>query len=58
VFASYFVTSSIAPERAAQLALLVVASIEGGFILSRTQRSAAPLRQIAHELRAVVAAAR
>ena len=55
-FASYFVSKGLAAERAAQLALLVVAAIEGGFILSRTQRNAAPLRQIAVELRAVVAA--
>jgi TetR/AcrR family transcriptional repressor of lmrAB and yxaGH operons len=56
-FASRFVAAGISPERSAQLALLIVAAIEGGFILSRTQRNAAPLRQIAADLRDLVAAA-
>ena len=55
-FAARFAASGMAPERAAQLALLVVAAIEGGFILSRTQRHAGPLRQIAADLRDLVAA--
>lgn len=57
-FAAGFAAAGIASGRAAQLALLVVAAIEGGFILSRTQRTADPLRQIATDLRDLVAASR
>jgi TetR/AcrR family transcriptional repressor of lmrAB and yxaGH operons len=57
-FADRFVAAGIAPGRAAQFALLVVAAIEGGFILSRTERRADPLRQIAADLRDLIAAHR
>jgi TetR/AcrR family transcriptional repressor of lmrAB and yxaGH operons len=57
-FAERFAALGIAPARAAALALLAVAAIEGGFILSRTQRTADPLRQIAVDLRDLVAASR
>lgn len=57
-FAARFVASGFSPERAAQLAILIVAAIEGGIILSRTRRSAAPLLAIAGDLRDIVAASR
>jgi AcrR family transcriptional regulator len=47
----------IAAERAASLAALAVASIEGGVILARAQRSARPLERVRDELLAVAAAA-
>ncbi|MCU0509263.1 MAG: TetR/AcrR family transcriptional regulator [Anaerolineae bacterium] len=53
-FAARFVASGFSEERAAQLATLIVAAIEGGMILSRTQRSAAPLQTIAGDLRDIV----
>lgn len=37
-------------ERAARLATFIVASLEGAIILSRTERSVAPLEQVAEEL--------
>lgn len=57
-FAARFVLSGFTPERAEQLATLIVASIEGGIILSRTRRSAAPLQQIAVDLRDWIAVCR
>jgi TetR/AcrR family transcriptional repressor of lmrAB and yxaGH operons len=57
-FAARFVASGFSAERAAQLAILIVAAIEGGIILSRTRRSATPLLAIADDLRDVVAASR
>jgi TetR/AcrR family transcriptional repressor of lmrAB and yxaGH operons len=56
-FAARFMASGISEARSRQLATLIVAAIEGGIILSRTQRSAAPLVQMAGDLRDVVAAA-
>jgi TetR/AcrR family transcriptional repressor of lmrAB and yxaGH operons len=38
------------PERAAELATFVVAAIEGGVVLSRTDHSGEPLRRVADEL--------
>lgn len=54
-FAARFVASGLSPERSAQLAVLIVAAIEGGIILSRTQRNAAPIRQMAGDLRELIA---
>ena len=50
VFRDKLVLGGIAPERAASLATLIVAAIEGGIVLTRAHRSAAPLEQIADEL--------
>ncbi|MCW2986425.1 MAG: hypothetical protein JWR63_3995, partial [Conexibacter sp.] len=44
-------------ERAASLAALAVAAIEGAVVLSRAQRSSAPMEQVADELLAVAAGA-
>ncbi len=56
-FTARFLASAIPVERAGTLGTIIVAAIEGGIILSRTRRSAAPLREIAPDLRALVAAA-
>ena len=56
-FADRLIAGGFSPARAAQLATLIVAAIEGGIILSRTQRSAAPLEQMAADLRDLVARA-
>lgn len=42
--------------RAASVALTVMAALEGAVILSRAQRSAAPLRQVANEMADYIAA--
>lgn len=57
-FAARFLASGFSEARSAQLATLIVAAIEGGIILSRTRRNAAPLREIAGDLRDVVAHSR
>lgn len=45
------------PERAASIATLVIAAIEGAVVLARAQRSTAPVERVAAELERVVAAA-
>jgi TetR/AcrR family transcriptional regulator, lmrAB and yxaGH operons repressor len=50
VFANHLLEAGFAQARANALALMIVASIEGGMILARTQRSAEPLEQIAEEV--------
>jgi TetR/AcrR family transcriptional repressor of lmrAB and yxaGH operons len=47
----------VARERAASLATLAVAAIEGAVVLARAQRSAEPLERVREELLAVAAAA-
>jgi TetR/AcrR family transcriptional repressor of lmrAB and yxaGH operons len=54
----YLVAHAIEPERAEALALLALAAVEGGLILSRARRSAAPLEQIADIVAQLVAEAR
>ncbi|HZU71047.1 MAG TPA: TetR/AcrR family transcriptional regulator [Ktedonobacteraceae bacterium] len=49
-FAEKLVAGGFTPERAAALATFVVSAIEGGIILSRTNHSGDPLRQVAAEL--------
>lgn len=49
-FAEALRAGGFAPERAAELATFITASIEGGIILSRTEHSGAPLRRVADEL--------
>lgn len=53
-FGNYLASHSISTERAAHLATLIVAAIEGGIILSRTQRNARPLLDMVGDLRALV----
>jgi TetR/AcrR family transcriptional regulator, lmrAB and yxaGH operons repressor len=50
VFENHLLAAGIDPSKGRSLAVLVVASIEGGMILARTQRSAVPLEQIAEEV--------
>jgi len=55
-FENKLVESSFPQERAAQLATFITAALEGGIILSRTNHSGDPLRQVAEELGRVLAA--
>ena len=57
-FAARLVAAGLTEARAAQLATLIVAAIEGGIILSRTQRTADPLREMAGDLRDLVEASK
>jgi TetR/AcrR family transcriptional repressor of lmrAB and yxaGH operons len=43
-------------ERAASVATLAIAAIEGGIVLARAQRSAEPLERVADELETLIAA--
>lgn len=45
----------VPPERAESLALLAVAAIEGGLLLSRAERSTVPLRRVREELMRIAA---
>lgn len=47
-------TADYAPERAKRLSTTVVAAIDGGIILSRAEKSAEPLRQVAKEIKALL----
>ncbi|WP_326787812.1 TetR/AcrR family transcriptional regulator [Streptomyces sp. NBC_00151] len=42
------------PERATQLATLIVASVEGAIVMCRAKRSAQPLNHVAEQLQALV----
>jgi TetR/AcrR family transcriptional regulator, lmrAB and yxaGH operons repressor len=53
-FAGKLVGSGMAEEEAERIALLVVSSIEGAVILSRTHRSTAPLREVGALLRRII----
>jgi TetR/AcrR family transcriptional repressor of lmrAB and yxaGH operons len=57
-FAAKLRTGGYPPERAASLALVIVAAIEGATILCRTSASATPMRQIADQLRLLLEASR
>ena len=50
-FAQKLVQSGFSHERSRRLAALIIASIEGAIILSRTNRSVAPLEYISAELK-------
>lgn len=52
-----FAARGLAPERAASLATLAIAAIEGAIVLSRAQRSSAPLERVGDELETLVTAA-
>ena len=58
VFTEKLVADGFAPVRAARLALLIIALIEGTTILSRTAHTATPLREAAEEVRLLLVAAR
>ncbi|WP_410595278.1 TetR/AcrR family transcriptional regulator [Amycolatopsis sp. lyj-23] len=46
----YFAAQGLSPERADELATIVLAAIEGGLLLARTRRDLAPLRAVATHL--------
>ena len=54
VFAEHLRGAGVAESRVGSFATMIVASIEGGMILARTSRNAAPLEQIAEEVYAMV----
>jgi hypothetical protein len=47
----------VAPERARQLAVLLVAALEGGFLLSRAAKDPAPMQTIGRLVAELVEAA-
>jgi TetR/AcrR family transcriptional repressor of lmrAB and yxaGH operons len=49
-FAAKLEQSGFEPQRAARLATLIIATLEGGIILSRTEHSPTPLENVAEEL--------
>jgi TetR/AcrR family transcriptional repressor of lmrAB and yxaGH operons len=49
-YANKLIESGFSPEKAAVVANIIIASIEGAIVLSRTYRSMEPLRQIADML--------
>jgi AcrR family transcriptional regulator len=51
-----FVTAGIRRKRARELAMLVITSIEGALIVSRAQKSVAPLDSVRAQLRALLKA--
>ena len=57
LFARALRDEGVAPRRARSLATMVIASVEGGVILARAQRSLTPFNRVAAELEALVAAA-
>ena len=57
-FQSKLVEGGYSQKRAARLAVLIASALEGGVVLSRTQRSTKPLRQIADEVAEALEAAR
>ena len=54
LLAAAFVRRGTAPDRATALATLVVASVEGGLVMARAQRSSEPLRRVELLLRELV----
>ena len=54
VFVQHFRRAGLTTARAKTIATLCLASLEGGLILSRAQRSAVPLNEIAIELTGVI----
>lgn len=57
LLAGAFAGRGVAPARAGSLATLAVAAVEGAIVLSRAQRSSAPLERVAAELESIVAEA-
>lgn len=54
-FGEKLIACGIGGERADRLSTLILASLEGGIILSRTRRDAQPLRDMGDELRRLIA---
>ena len=56
LIAARLVTDGVAPERAEELAMLLMTSVEGAIVVARTARDVKPLDLIHRQLRAIVAA--
>jgi TetR/AcrR family transcriptional repressor of lmrAB and yxaGH operons len=54
-FAEQLTAAGFSPERSAELAEFITASLEGGIILSRTYHSGDPLRRIGRQIGAMLA---
>ncbi|WP_410669695.1 TetR/AcrR family transcriptional regulator [Amycolatopsis sp. cmx-4-68] len=54
VLADYLAGQGLSPERADELATVVLAAVEGGLLLARTRRDVAPLRAVAAHLHATL----
>src|SRR3954451_657160 len=57
LLADAYARRGVAPDRAASLAALTIAAIEGAIVLARAQRSVAPLERVVDELELLVAGA-
>jgi TetR/AcrR family transcriptional repressor of lmrAB and yxaGH operons len=57
-FADKLLSSGFSESSAKQLACLIIAAIEGGIILSRTNRNPEPLQNVAHQLSELVSSLR
>jgi AcrR family transcriptional regulator len=57
LLADAFARRGVARDRAASLATLAIAAIEGAIVLARAQRSVTPLERVADELEALVTGA-
>lgn len=55
VLASRLEADGLEAERAGELAILAISSIEGALVMSRARRDAAPLEKVHHRLRALLA---
>jgi AcrR family transcriptional regulator len=55
LLADAFGRRGVAPARAKSLATLAIAAVEGAIVISRAQRSSAPLERVADELETIVA---
>lgn len=56
LIADALVGQGVPRDRARSTATLAIAAIEGGIVLARAQRSAAPLRRVARELKTIAGA--
>lgn len=57
MLATAFADSGLGDERAASIATLAVAAVEGAIVLARAQRSTAPLERVVDEIEALVSSA-
>lgn len=58
VLVEFLVRQGIHADRAAGLAITVLAAVEGALLLAKTQRDVAPLRQVGADIRVLIEGAR